>query len=133
MYISEHERILINKLPAHIAALADKYPSEIINVADNWNNPCLPDDYVPRIVEVYTSEDSFDPVIDMIDGVLTRYKLSEANEPPHAITLMFDSDFVYIEIEGKEVFNKMGNVPFPEILVNPSSLINSLFARENND
>ncbi|MFN6562417.1 MAG: hypothetical protein RMY28_021860 [Nostoc sp. ChiSLP01] len=132
MSISKQERIRIAKLPAHIAALAEKYPSEIVNVADNWNNPCLPDSYIPSIVEVYCN-DPYNSSIYILDGVLQRYQLSAENEQVPAITLMMDGEFVYIEIEGQEVFNKMGNVPFPEILVNPSCLIISLFAGASDD
>lgn len=133
MNISDYDQQLIDKLPSQIAALIDKYFFEIMNVADNWENPCLPDNYVPNEIELYTSEDLENPIISISNGVLERYTFPKEGNNCLTSTLMFDGEFVYIEIEGKEVLNKMGNVPFPEMIINPVSLINSLFAGRSND
>ncbi|NDJ26135.1 hypothetical protein GS682_32090 [Nostoc sp. B(2019)] len=133
MHISDYDQQLIDRLPSHIAALIDKYFFEIMNVADSWENPCLPDNYVANEIELYTSEDLENPIISISNGVLERYAFPKEGNNCSTSTLMFDGEFVYIEVEGKEVLNKMGNVPFPEMIINPVSLINSLFAGQGND
>lgn len=46
---------------------------------------------------------------------------------------MIDGEFAYIEVEGRQVLNKLGGIVLPEVAINPELLIQSIIKGENND
>ncbi|MHC5746496.1 MAG: hypothetical protein ACYTXT_32300 [Nostoc sp.] len=130
--LSDYDRKQIAKLPPDIAALADKYPSEILNTADSWDNLPFDVNYFPECLEVY-SGDADDANIFVLNGVLKDYVPVPAEKNTSSITVMIDGEFAYIEIEGRQVLNKLGGIVLPEVAINPDVLIQSILKGENND
>lgn len=118
--LTEQDREIIAKLLPEIAELADRYPSEILNAAENWHESPLPKDYQPRFIDVYCGNES---VMFVQDGELRFYSPIPSQRNSVTLTVMIDSNFVYIEVEGKEILNKMGGITLPEIAVEPTTLI----------
>lgn len=50
---SESDLQRIIKLPAWIQTLKDKYPVSVVNTADTWEEQPLPEDYIPKEVEIF--------------------------------------------------------------------------------
>ncbi|MCC5640008.1 hypothetical protein LC593_30105 [Nostoc sp. CHAB 5844] len=118
--LTERDRAMISKLPPEIAALANKYPSDIFNAAESWNDPSFPDNYIPETIEIFCDNES---VVFIQDGELQDYQPTIAERNSTTITVIIDSNFAYIEIEGQEILNKLGGVIFPDIFVSHSELI----------
>ncbi|MCF2151948.1 hypothetical protein IQ276_037195 [Desmonostoc muscorum LEGE 12446] len=129
---SEYDLREIAKLPSDISALANKYPCEIINVADAWNDDPFPDGYIPRIFEIYygTSENAN---VYIVDGVLQEYNVPEFEGNAPSVSVLFDGNFAYIEIEGREILNKLGGAVLPSVTINPSTLVQMLTRGADND
>jgi hypothetical protein len=115
----------IAKLPPEIAALAPKYPIQLVNVADSWNNKPLPENYIPRDIEVYCG-DSEEVLIYVLEGEILDFNPVEADRKSTSLSVRIDGDFVYIEIEGKEILNKLGGVILPEISFSPEEILQNL-------
>ncbi|ODG99637.1 hypothetical protein A4S05_37260 [Nostoc sp. KVJ20] len=47
--------------------------------------------------------------------------------------IRIDGEFAYIEVEGRQVLNKLGGIVLPEVAINPELLIQSILKGENND
>lgn len=124
-HFSEYDLREIAKLPSDIAVLANKYPCEIINIADAWNDDPFPDGYIPRIFEIYygTSDDAN---VYIVDGVLQDYNVPEKDGHTSSVSILFDGNFAYIEIEGREILNKLGGAVLPHVTIDPSTLVNML-------
>ncbi|WP_414541659.1 hypothetical protein [Nostoc sp. CCY0012] len=120
------------KLPSDIATFANKYFiqyfNEFVNTIDSWHDEPLPDGYIPHSFEIYYGT-SHSPHIHIVDGVLEEYTLPELEKNSPSVTLIIDSNFVYIEVEGKEILNKIGGAILPKIITNPSLLLSSLTNR----
>jgi hypothetical protein len=109
------------KLPPDIASLADRYPVQLVNVADSWDKKPLPENYIPREIEVYCTEDET-PRIYVFEGELIDFIPMEAERKSTSLTMIIDGQFVYIEIEGREILNRLGGVILPEIVLIPENL-----------
>lgn len=116
MYFSltEYERNKISKLPAEIAALADRHLIQVLNVADSWDKQPLPENYSPHYISVYCGDDE-DSSILVLDGELIHYTPVKAERKSTSLSIKIDGNFVYIEVEGQEILNKLGGVVLPEI------------------
>jgi len=112
--LTEYERNKIAKLPAKIAELADRYLIQVLNVADSWDKKPLPENYTPHYVSVYCG-DNEDSSMLVLDGELIDFTPVEAERKSTSLSIKIDGTFVYIEIEGQEILNKLGGVVLPEI------------------
>ncbi|MBC1300112.1 hypothetical protein GNF11_35575, partial [Nostoc sp. UCD122] len=104
----------------------------ILNTADSWDNLPFDANYLPECLEVYSS-DADDANIFVLNGVLKDYVPSRAEKNTSSITVMIDGEFAYIEVEGRQVLNKLGGIVLPEVAINPELLIQSILKGENND
>lgn len=120
--ISPSDLEQIAKLPPEIASLAPKYPVQLVNVADSWNRKPLPENYIPREIEVYCTDDE-NPCIYVFEGELIDFIPVEAERKSTSLTIVIDGEFVYIEIEGQEILNRLGGVVLPEIIGVPEDVI----------
>lgn len=118
--LNQQDRAIISLLPAEIAALADKYPSEILNTAESWDEEPFPCGYIPEFIDVYCGDES---VVFIADGELKFYQPIVIARNLTSLTVMIDSNFAYIEIEGKEILNKLGGVILPDMITSPSALM----------
>lgn len=114
---------IISKLPPEIASLADRYPSEILNTADSWDEKPFPNGYIPKSIEVYCGDEE---VVFILDGLLDFYQPITIGRNSTSLTVMIDSNFAYIEIEGKEILNKLGGVVLPDIVNYPSEVLTEI-------
>ncbi|MBW4426934.1 MAG: hypothetical protein RMY64_15085 [Nostoc sp. DedQUE08] len=130
--ISETDRKRILRLPSDIAALADRYPSELVNISDSWDEKPFPEGYIPRTIEVYTAEIE-DAVISITDNVLVGYIPCPTEANPSSVTVVVDGDFAYIEIEGREIINHIGGAILPKINTNITELLQTIITGKNDD
>ncbi|AUT04629.1 hypothetical protein CLI64_29775 (plasmid) [Nostoc sp. CENA543] len=115
----------IAKLPPDISALVDKYPHEIMNVIYAWDDEPFPDNYIPETMDIYYGM-SETVNVSVVNGVLRKYNVPKFNTNPPSVTVWFDGSIVYIEIEGKEVLNKLGGASLPQVTIDTSTFIDML-------
>jgi hypothetical protein len=128
--LSDYELEKIAKLPPEIAALAKNYPSDIFNAAEFWNEPPFPDNYIPELVEIYYG-DTDSPDVFIMNGKLEDYRVHNIDDNAQSIAVQIDDQWAYIQIEGKEILNRLGGVVLPDVIVDPSMLLNSVSRGEN--
>lgn len=130
--LNDYDRQEIAKLPPDIAALADKYPCEIVNVVDGWDDEPFPLNYVPQYVEIY-SDAGAKASLCILNGVLTDYTPANPEINTSTVQVIIDGKFAYVEIEGRVIINHLGGAILPEIAVNPSELLQVLLKESNHD
>lgn len=128
--LSEYELQLLTKLPLDIVALVNNYRTDVINAAEFWNEPPFPENHIPEFIEIYYG-DAESPHIFIMNGEIKDYKVSNLPDNTKSISVLIDDQWAYIQIEGKEILNRLGGVVLPDVLVSPSTLINSLVGVTN--
>ncbi|MFQ4143028.1 hypothetical protein [Chlorogloeopsis sp. ULAP02] len=116
------------KLPAEIAVFAEQHPTDILDTATFWNKPHLSESYVPELIEIYYGNtihsDGSD--ISIMNAQLKHYKISNFDSNIQSIAVEVDGELAYIEVEGKEIVNRLSKLVLPDVVVEPSILINSV-------
>ncbi|MBW4458325.1 MAG: hypothetical protein KME55_40245 [Nostoc indistinguendum CM1-VF10] len=127
-YLQSYREDFIKLFP-HLSAFANKYFVEHFNqfknVVDSWDEEPIPDGCSLESFEIYYGTANI-PQICVVNGVLKQYELPEVEENNSSITMISEGDFVYIEIEGKEFINKIRGVILPQVITNPSVLLNNI-------
>ena len=120
----------IQKMPDWVGKLAEKYPVEIVNASEVWEREKLPRNYVPETIEIYYGNPERAQIVIFGNEVVTFLVT-----PPEikTITVFIDAYCAYVEVEGKEIVNKLGGVILPEVIVDPSLLISVALKGELND
>ncbi|MBD2440554.1 hypothetical protein [Nostoc sp. FACHB-110] len=121
--LNQRDWEVISKLPPEIASLAERYPSEILNTADSWDEEPFPNGYIPESIEIYCGDEE---VVFIIDGLLDFYQPINIGRNSTTLTVMIDSNFAYIEIEGKEILNKLGGVILPDVITSPEAMMTEI-------
>lgn len=129
--LTEYDRQQIANLPLEIASLADKYPCEIVNVVESWDDLPFPANYTPQYIEVYANAGDV-PNLCVLEGNLTDYLPIETDNAK-TIQVIIDGKFAYIEVEGKVLIDNIGGVIFPVIATNPAELMQILTKEQGND
>jgi hypothetical protein len=127
--LSEYEWQLLTRLPLDVAALVDNYHTDIINAAEFWNEPPFAENYIPEFIEIYYG-DAESPHIFIVNGELKDYDVNLLDNTK-SISVLVDDQWAYIQIEGQVILNRLGGVVLPDVLVSPSTLINSLVGVTN--
>lgn len=128
--LTDYERQMISKLPSEIASLADRYPIQVMNVAHSWENRPLPENYIPHHISVYCGDSEESSVL-FLNGKFVDFTPVQVKRENTSLSVRVDGDFVYIEIEGREVLNKLGGLVLPEISFSPEELIKNISLEEN--
>lgn len=116
-----------SKLPPQFAALKDKYPLTIANVAEFWELPPYPTGYVPEFIDIYyDDEDTLQAAISIKNGKLAYIELEDPVTDPALIYLTIEDDPAYVQIEGRVIFNRLGGAVLPDIINNPEALLKSI-------
>lgn len=128
--LSPSELAEINeKLPPQYAALKDKYPVQIVNVADDWDTPPYPNGYVPQDIEVYYHAEGNGGDLYVRDGKLKSISLDSEVNDPEIIAVEIDGNWAYIQIEGRVILNRIGGAIFPDFLSKPDLLLRAIIAK----
>jgi hypothetical protein len=122
---SESDLQRIIKLPAWIQALKDKYPVSVVNTADTWEEQPLPEDYIPKEVEIFYGDDVDDSDLFIRDGKLYSFSLREPVDS-NVIQVLIDGNWAYIQVENCIILDRLGGVILPEVVVNPEAIVNSV-------
>lgn len=117
----------IAKLPVEMQALKDKYPIQIVNVADYFFEPPLPEGYVPEILEIFYDLAS-EPAMLFLHGKLDCFTPQAPDPNASLVAVMADGHWVYTEIEGKVLLDRRGGLVLPEVAVNPDALLQASVA-----
>ncbi len=116
-----------SKLPPQFAALKDKYPLTICNVAECWDLPPHPTGYVPKYIDIYyDDDDSSQAAVKIKDGMLSYIELEDPVTDPALIYLTIEDQAAYVQIEGRVIFNRLGGALLPDVLLNPEVLLKSI-------
>ena len=120
----------IRKMPDWVGELAQKYPVEIVNASEVWEREKFPRNYIPETIEIFYGNPERPQIVVFGNEVVTFLVT-----PPEikTITVFIDSYCAYVEVEGKEIVNKLGGVILPEVIVEPSRLISIAIKGELND
>jgi hypothetical protein len=112
------------KFPPDIAVLAHNYPCEIYNALEALDNEPLPNNYIPQAIDVYNDVDE-EAIFQVWEGKLERYVPTERKNAA-AIQVGIDGNWVYIEIEGRVILDKLGGVILPFVNVTESLVLELL-------
>ncbi|WP_341531427.1 hypothetical protein WKK05_37600 (plasmid) [Nostoc sp. UHCC 0302] len=127
-YLQRYQEEFIELLP-DMSEFANKYFvkhfNQFKNVVDSWDEDPIPEGYTLESFEIYYGTSNVAQVC-VVDGVLKQYELPEFEENNSSVTIMANANCVYIEIQGKEVLNKIRGVIFPQVIANPSVLLNNI-------
>lgn len=116
-----------SKLPPQFAALKDKYPQTINNVAEFWEYPAYPTGHVPKYIDIfYNDDDFFTPAIEIENGNLRRVELEDSVTDPTLIYMAVDEEAAFVQIEGQVILNRLEGVILPDVAVNPETLLKSI-------
>ncbi|MBA3920214.1 MAG: hypothetical protein H0X31_00325 [Nostocaceae cyanobacterium] len=119
--ISRYQLEQIKKLPPEMIMWASKYPVEIVNLAESLDDDELPSNYVPEMLEVYYGvQDS--PSIFVHNGVLKDFDMETARKQNPSVSVMVDDRWVYIEIEGNILLNKINGIILPDVSIDQTKV-----------
>ncbi|RUR73046.1 hypothetical protein ACF3DV_03605 [Chlorogloeopsis fritschii PCC 9212] len=123
----------VAQLPAEIAVFAEQQSTDIFNTANFWGNPNFPENYIPELIEIYYGNTirSNGSDICILNGQLKDYQIHNFDSNIQSIAVQIDGRWAYIEVEGREILNKLSGVVLPDVVVEPSTLFNSVFKDEN--
>jgi len=123
--LTESDRELIARnLPPEIAALAERYPSDVLNAAI-WRSKSLPSTF--KTVEFwYGDSNDTNPDIIISDGILRFWMERPDGYNPPVCALQLDSKWVFIEIEGKIALDRLNEITLPPIVSDPTLLLSGL-------
>ncbi|MDJ0696927.1 hypothetical protein [Mastigocoleus sp. MO_188.B34] len=127
---SEYELEQISKLPMDIALLANKYRIDVLNAAEVWGKPPFYKGYKPEIIDIYYGNIDT-PNVFILNGELKEYNISSNDEKSKSLSVMFDGQWAYIQVEKTIIINRLGGVILPEVIVEPSALIQSILNTGN--
>ncbi len=122
---SQKELRQISQLPKDIAALANEHKIDVLNAAEFWGEPDFPDGYIPESIEIYYG-DKNEPSIFILHSKLYTYDISEIDNASKKISVLIDSQWAYIKVMNKILLNRLGGVILPQLMVDPSLLIESI-------
>ncbi|WP_250126338.1 hypothetical protein [Chroococcidiopsis sp. CCMEE 29] len=122
---SESDLQRIIKLPAWIQTLKDKYPVSVVNTADTWEEQPLPEDYIPKEVEIFYGDDVDDSDLFIRDGKLYFFSLREPVDA-NVIQVLIDGNWAYIQVECRVILDRLGGVILPDVVVNPEAILHSV-------
>jgi hypothetical protein len=127
-YLQRYQKEFVALFPG-LSSFADQYFvkhfNEFKNAVDYWDDEPFPEGYTPFNIEIYYCK-SHSPHIYIVEGILQNYDLPKMEENNPSITLFIDSNLAYIQIEGKEILNKIGGAILPETIMNPSTTLNNI-------
>ncbi len=116
-----------NTLPPQFAALKDKYPQTISNLAEYWSLPPYPPGYIPEDIDIYYEDDNFiDSAIAIENGHLKSVLLEDSATDPSLIYMAIENDPAYVQIEGKVIFNRLGGAVLPPVAINLELMLHSI-------
>ncbi len=123
--LNEYHRDLITKnLPPEIAALADRYPSDVLNAAI-WRSRPIPKEF--KNVEFwYGDSNDTNPDITISDGIPIFWLERPEGYNPPVRALQVDSKWVFIEIEGRVALDRLDEITLPPIVSDPTLLLSGL-------
>ena len=127
---SEYELEQISKLPTDIALLAHKYKIDIVNAGEVWGEPAFPAGYNPESIEIFYGSEN-EASISTLNGKVDKYNVSKVDGNSRSLAVMFDGQWGYIQVENKVIIDRLGGVVFPEVIVEPSLLIQSIVSKFN--
>jgi len=127
---SDYELSLLAKLPLDIAALANEHRIDIMNAAECWDEPPFPYNYIPEMIEIYYGNTP-SPHVFIVNGELEDYRLDDLDLNTKSIAVQIDDQWAYIQIEGQEILNRLGGVILPDVVIEPTALLNSVLQVEN--
>ncbi len=125
---SDYELRKIEQLPKEIADLAQKYPIDIVNVAESWEELSFPENYIPEIIEVYYGDSAVSDVL-VVNGEIQSFTTRELEENEAVIAVHIDGKWAYIQIEGKELINKLDEIILPSVIADVPTLAQSIAAK----
>ncbi len=121
--LTERELAQIRRrLPRDIQALKDKYPQSVYNVSEAWGASPFPHGYIPESISIYYSDDPSGTDIAFQNGKLRNFDL-EPSKDKDVIKVSIDDEWAYIQVGGKVLLDRLGEVILPDILLEQKALL----------
>ena len=115
-------------LPFELAQLRDRYPNTIYELACTWHLSPFPVGYVPRVIELYYSNDDGIDAPDFVieAGNLTSIRIPTDDMSCEIIQLEIDGQWALIQIGSTVILDRISErVVLPEVLLDISQLAQS--------
>ena len=110
------------RLPRDIQAYKDKYPQAVYNVSEAWGASPFPHGYIPESISIYYSDDPSGTDIAFQNGKLRNFDL-EPSKDKDVIKVSIDDEWAYIQVGGKVLLDRLGEVILPDILLEQKALL----------
>ena len=110
------------RLPPRIQALKDKYPQAVYNVSEAWGLKPYPHGYIPESIDIYYADDPTGADISFFEGKLISFDL-EPSKDKDVIKMSVDDEWAYIQVGGRVLLNRLGEVILPEMLLEQKTLL----------
>ena len=123
--LCEHDLKKIALLPLWIQQLKDRYPLAVYNTSDAYYLPSYPEGYHPEEIDFYYGDDYQGADLYFEGGQLINLNL-ETPSDPRVIQMRIDGDWVYIQVEGQVILDRLDGVILPEIVINHEVLLCSI-------
>ncbi len=110
------------RLPEDIQAYKDKYPQSVYNVSEAWGASPFPHGHIPESIEIYYGDDPDTTDIAFLDGKLRKFKTTMPKDKD-VIKVSIDDEWAYIQVGGKVLLDRLGEVILPDILLDEKVLL----------
>jgi len=110
------------KLPRELQQLGYAYPNAAFNAATDWDQPPLTQ--TPQDIEIYYGDESDGPDREVVGGRLDIFSWEEPSaDDLNVIQVAGDDDWIYIEVEGWVLLDRIQGVSLPEAIADPEATV----------
>ncbi len=121
--LTERELAQIRRrLPRDIQAYKDKYPQCVYNTSEAWGASPFPHGYVPEEISIYYSDNTNGSDITFREGKIVVFKINSPKDKD-VIKVSIDDEWAYIQVGGKVLLDRLGEVILPDILLEQKALL----------
>ena len=110
------------RLPRDIQAYKDKYPQAVYNVSEAWGASPFPHGYIPDEISIYYADSPNGSDIKFRDGKIVVFKTNMPKDKD-VIKVSIDDEWAYIQVGGKVLLERLGEVILPDILLEQKTLL----------
>ncbi len=110
------------RLPTDIQAYKDKYPQAVYNVSEAWGASPFPHGYIPDEISIYYGDSPNGSDLTFRDGKIVVFK-TNMPEDKDVIKVSIDDEWAYIQVGGKVLLDRLGEVILPDILLEQKILL----------
>jgi len=109
-------------LPPELQEFGYAYPNATFNAARAWNLPALTE--TPQDIEIYYGDESDGPDRYVVGDRIKGFSWEEPSaDDLNVIQVAGDDDWIYIEVEGWVLLDRIQGVSLPEAIADPEATV----------